>query len=134
MTDEVLRDREQPGIGSAEASYGVTADPRQLLTGLDVGLLRDRVVCVGCGTQLSEGRAVTLYGYRPSDSLRWDVRRCYCVDCAPTTISEPTLGVTELLVRAWLGSMALPRTRTHRQCLTDVEVVAFSAPQEGASP
>jgi hypothetical protein len=115
-------------------SSGVTAAPARLLTGLAVGLPTDRVVCVGCATQLTEGRAVTVYGYRRAESLEWDLRRCYCVDCAPTTIDEATPGVTELLARAWLGSVALPRTRTHRPCLTDVEVVATSGPQEGRTP
>lgn len=76
---------------------------------------------------------MTVYGYRGADSEWWDLRRCYCADCAPTAIGEPTLGVTELLVRAWLGSVALPRTRTHRLCLTEVEVVCFSLPTEGSA-
>ena len=70
-----------------------------------------------------------MYAYRQADSLGWELRRCYCVDCATTTIGEPTLGVTEPLVRAWLGSIALPRTRTHRQCLTDVELINHTMPQ-----
>jgi hypothetical protein len=113
---------------------GVTAAPARLLTGLAVGLPTDRIVCVGCATQLTEGRVVTVYGYRRAECLEWDLWRCYCADCAPTTIDEPTLGVTELLARAWLGSVTLPQTRTHRPCLTDVEIVAASGPQRGSTP
>jgi hypothetical protein len=134
MTDEVLRDRERPGDDPARHSIQVTAEPTQLLTGVSVGLPTNRVVCVGCGDQLGEGRAVTVYGYRQAERDAWDLRRCYCVDCAPTAIETPTLGVSELLARAWLGSIALPRTRTHRLCLTEVALVTYSLPVEGCAP
>ncbi len=134
MTDKVVRDQEQPGVERTVASQGVMAGPAQLLTGLEVGLPTNRVACVGCATELTEGRAVTVYGYRQAECLEWDLRRCYCTDCAPTAIGEPTLGVMEVLAQAWLGTVALPRTRTHRLCLTDVETIAHSWPQEGTNP
>jgi hypothetical protein len=134
MIDEVLRDRERPGADPPGDSTRVTAEPTQLLTGVSVGLPTNRVVCVGCGDQLGEGRAVTVYGYRQAERDEWDLRRYYCEDCAPTAIETPTLGVSELLARAWLGSVALPRTRTHRLCLTEVELVAASPPAEGHRP
>ena len=134
MTDEVLRDREQTGANLGTDPVILTADPTQLLTGLEVGLPTNRVVCVGCGDQLGEGRAVTVYGYRQAERDEWDLRRCYCEACAPTAIETPTLGVSELLARAWLGSIALPRTRTHRLCLTEVELVTYSPPAEGCEP
>jgi hypothetical protein len=134
MSDEVLRDRELPGRDRPEIPHGVTATPAQLLTGLEVGLPTNRVVCVGCTAQLGEGRSVTVYAYRCAERPEWDLRRCYCADCAPTTITDPTLGVTELLAQAWLGSTAVPRTRTHRLCLTEVEIIAASPPQEGTKP
>lgn len=134
MIDEVLRDRERPGADPGGDPTQVTAEPTQLLTGLSVGLPTNRVVCVGCGDQLAEGRAVTVYAYRQAERDEWDLRRCYCEDCAPTAIETPTLGVSELLVQAWLGSVALPRTRTHRLCPTEVELVAASPPAEGHRP
>lgn len=134
MTDEVLHGRAQRGVDQTVASQAITAGPAQLLTGLAVGLPTNRVVCVGCATQLTEGRAVTVYGYRKAECFEWDLRRYYCMDCGPTMISKPTLGVTELLAQAWLGSVALPRARTHRLCLTDVEIIAHSRPQEGTKP
>jgi hypothetical protein len=134
MTDEVLRDREQPGANPGTDPVILTADPTQLLTGLEVGLPTNRVVCVGCGDQLGEGRAVTVYGYRQAERDEWDLRRCYCEACAPTAIETPTLGVSELLARAWLGSVALPRTRTHRLCLTEVELMTASPPTQGHEP
>lgn len=131
MTDEMLRDRERPGSDPIDTPRQVTAEPTQLLTGLSVGLPTNCVVCVSCGDKLSEGRAITVYGYRQAERAVWDLRRCYCADCAPTAIDAPTLGVAELLARAWLGSVALPQTRTHRLCLTEVELVATSPPTEG---
>lgn len=134
MTDELLRDRERPGADPAGDAIQVTAEPTQLLTGVSVGLPTNRVVCVDCGEQLGEGRAVTVYGCRQAERDAWDLRRCYCEDCAPATIETLTLGVSELLARAWLGSVALPRTRTHRLCLTEVELVTASPPAEGHRP
>lgn len=134
MSDDVLRDRELPGSESTVGSQGVRTAPTQLLTGLTVGLPTNRVVCIGCRMQLTEGQAVTVYSYRRAECLEWNLRQCYCMDCAPTTINEPTLGVTELLARAWLGTVARPRTRTHRLCLLEIEVVAYSPPEEGARP
>jgi hypothetical protein len=134
MSEEALQGRDQPERTSGATGHEVTADPTQLLTGRPVGVYADHVVCTGCTTQLVEGRAITVYGYRRAESLDWDLRRCYCADCAPATIGEPTLGVTELLARAWLGTVALPRTRTHRLCLTDVEIAAVSPPSEGTKP
>ena len=132
MTDELLRDRERPGDNQAQPLATLQASPRELLRGASGGISRTRIVCLGCGAILQEGRAVTVYGYRGADSETWTLRRCYCTDCAPTAIGEPTLGVSELLVRAWLGSIALPRTRTHELCLTELEVVEFSPPTEGS--
>jgi len=134
MTDELLRGRERPGDNQAQPLATVQASPRELLRGASVGISSNRVVCLGCGTTLEEGRAVTVYGYRGADSETWYLRRCYCADCAPTAIGEPTLGVSELLVRAWLGSIALPRTRTHELCLTELELVDASPPTAGSDP
>lgn len=74
---------------------------------------------------------MTVYGARRAGNPQWDLRRWYCRLCAPTTIQTPTLGVTELLARAWLGTVALPETRTHRLCLTEVGLLAYSPPREG---
>lgn len=134
MTDEVLRDRERPGDDAVTPPQTIQADPTQVLTGWPIGLPTGRVVCIGCGVQLGEGRAVTVYGYRVADRSEWDSRRCHCEDCAPQRIHSPTLGVTELLARAWLGTLAISRDRTHHLCLTEVELVDYSPPNEGADP
>lgn len=131
MTDDAV-DTRSTSIG--DSAITVEAAPQQLLCGLTVGRSAHHVVCVACGVHLGEGRAVTVYGYRCADSAVWDLQRWYCPECAPTEIDKPTLGVSELLVYAWLGSVALPRTRTHRLCLTEVERVAFSPPDAGSHP
>jgi hypothetical protein len=134
MTDEVLRDRERSGGDAVTSPGAIQADPTQVLTGWPVGLPTGLVICVSCGAQLGEGRAVTVYGYRVAERSEWDLRRCYCVDCAPQLIRSPTLGVSELLAEAWLGTLAISRDRTHHLCLTEVDCVAFSPPSEGADP
>jgi len=128
MSDEVLRDRECPGSELTETPPRITVKPAQFLSGHTVGLPSNCVVCVECTEQLVEGRAVTVYGYRRAESNHWNLRRCYC---APAAIGEPTLGVTELLAQAWLGTASQPERRSHRLCLTAVEVVNQSPPQEG---
>jgi len=35
----------------------------------------------------------------------------------------------ELLARAWLGTVSLSKTRTHRLCLTEIECVDYSPPR-----
>lgn len=134
MIDELLRDRERPGSDITEPPITVQTAPRQLLTGQVVGLPTGRVVCIDCGVQLQEGRAVTVYAYRVAENQQWDLQRCYCEDCAPASVAGPTLGVTELLAKAWLGTLSVPRTRTHEVCLTEIEVVAYSPPEEGCEP
>lgn len=131
MTGEVLRDRERPGRSAVGIPRQVAADPFQLLTGLVIELSPNHVVCLECTSPLTEGQSITIYGARQAGNPRWDLRRWYCTACAPTTIQTPTLGVAELLVRAWLGTTALPETRTHRLCLTEVKLLAYSPPREG---
>ena len=75
MTDELLRNRERPGDNQAQPPTTVKAAPRELLRGASVGISRTRVVCLGCGANLGEGRAVMVYGYRGADRETWDVGR-----------------------------------------------------------
>jgi hypothetical protein len=84
--------------------------------------------------EIQEGSYTVVYAYRCAERDHWDLRRCYCTDCAPSTIETPTLGVTELLAQVWLGTLAQPRTRTHELCLTEVECVAVSPPSESVDP
>ena len=116
------------------SSLQLVSSPTQLFTGLSVGVTGTHVLCSGCDTELTEGQSVTVCAYRTAGCPRWDLRRCYCTVCAPSSIHGPTLGVTEVLVRAWLGTVSVPRTRTHRLCLGEVTIVACSPPDEGAWP
>jgi len=131
MTDGVLRDCECPGRSAVSIPQQVTAAPSQLLTGLVIELPPTNVVCLECGASLREGQSITIESARRAGRPQWDLQRWYCRSCAPTTIQAPTLGMTELLARAWLGTIALPEARTHRLCLTDVELLAHSPPREG---
>lgn len=129
MTDDTVSCTDE-----GSSSLQVVSNPVQLFTGLPVGVTGTYVLCSGCDTTLTEGQSVTVYAYRIAGRSRWDLRRCYCTDCAPASVRGPTLGVTEVLVQAWLGTVSIPRTRTHRLCLGEVAVVADSPPDDGAWP
>lgn len=135
MTDESLRDRKRLDRDVAEADTPiVTAIPGQLFTGYQVGFSDLREVCIDCAELLREGDPLVSYASQPAETTPWEVQRCYCAGCAPDDITVPTLGTSELLMKARLGTVALPRQRTHRLCLVEVEYIAFSPPVEGSEP
>lgn len=135
MSDEYLRGRDRPNGEVAETrTLTVAATPDQLFTGRQVGFSDLREVCIDCADLLREGDGLVSYAARPAATARWETQRCYCADCAPDDIVVPTLGTSELLVQARLGTVALPRQRTHRLCLVEAEPLAFSPPTEGSEP
>lgn len=135
MSNEYLRDRKRPGGDVAEADTPiVTATPGQLLTGYQVGFSDLREVCIDCAELLQEGDKLVTYASQPAKTTQWETQRCYCARCAPDDIMVPTLETSELLMSARLGTVALPRQRTHRLCLIEVEYIAFSPPVEGNEP
>lgn len=118
-------DHEQPCVMST---------PMQVLAGSQVGLPDLHAVCTCCDETITEGQACTLYAYRPCDGLEWYPARCYCQACAPDAIPTPTMDMSEVLVQAWLGVVSRPHDRSHRLCLLEVELVAFSPSSEGSDP
>ncbi len=91
------------------------------------------MVCIGCYAALYETDIVFAYAYRCAESVQWNVPRLFCHGYSPATIQSPTLGTTEVLVGGRLGSTALPTSRIHRLCLTELAVRAYSRPTEGCS-
>ncbi|NHN46515.1 hypothetical protein G9464_02745 [Halostella sp. JP-L12] len=63
-----------------------------------------------------------------------DVARCYCGDCGPDGIAAPTLGTSETLAAAALGTVSEVRRQTHRFSLLKVDPVATSPVAEGTPP
>jgi hypothetical protein len=114
--------------------YAVVAPLEQLFTGLRVGIPTLTVQCCGCGTQLGEGDQVSVYAYRTVETPRWHLARCRCLDCAPDEIETPTLGATEVRVRARLTVVSDAGTQQHRLCLTDLTVTTHVLPNAGAEP
>ena len=57
-----------------------------------------------------------------------DVTCCYCRECEYETIAVPTLGTSELLADAVLGTVSDVRQQTHRFCLLEVARVCASPP------
>ncbi len=117
--------RDQPVIQST---------PAQVLAGVQVGLPDLTAVCTCCGESITEGQATSVYAYQPADEQEWYLARCYCQACAPDEIPTPTVGTSEVVVQAWLGVVSRPHDRSHRLCLLEVELVAFSPPAEGHDP
>ena len=134
MNDEWLHARECPGAEPTGRPQTVAAAPDQLLTGLPVGLPTLTVYCVECKEKLTAGQTIVVYGYRAAERERWDLTRCYCEACSPSGIRTPTLGTTELLARAQLGTTSFPQSQTPQLCLTDVVLLAYSPPREGGCP
>jgi hypothetical protein len=132
MTDKWRR--ESPEGESNEVPWTVTATPDQLLTGVTVGLPTLHAFCVECNKKLNASCSVVVYAYRTAESETWDLRRCYCPGCSPSRVRTPTLGVSELLVEAALGTVSSPHIQSHRLCLTAVEPLAYSPPREGTHP
>lgn len=121
---------ERLGPTASEHVPDIRTSPTQLLTGLSAGLPTSRLVCADCGVELTEKQPVAVYVQQLAERTQWDVRRWYCSACGPSAIESPTLGVTELLAQAWLGTKTSPRTGTSKPCLTDVAVIDYSSPEE----
>jgi len=112
----------------------VIATPEAVLAGHPVGPRSNGAVCIGCGEALYETDIVFAYAYRCAEAADWIVSRLYCLECAPSRVRSPTLGVTEVLVGGRLGTITLPTARSHRLCLTELALRAFSPPTEGCPP
>lgn len=92
-----------------------------------------RLICTGCSTELTEGSTVTVHASQCVDHHEWRLNRWYCAECAPTEITAPTLGCTDVLIAASLGALLLTHEQHHQLCLTAVNVVAVIPPDEGDS-
>jgi hypothetical protein len=122
------------GTGPEDSERAIVAPPEQLFTGLRVGLPTLTVQCCACGTALGEGDQVSVYAYRTVETPRWHLARCRCLDCAPEEIPTPTLGATEVRVRARLAVVSDTGTQQHRLCLADPTVTAHTPPSRGTAP
>lgn len=123
------------GLGhTAYESPVLTASPEQLFLGTEIELFILEAVCRSCTLTLHEGAPCTVYVYQPADDVQWYTRGCYCEACAPATIQTPTLGTSEVLVHAILGTVASQSQQTYRLCLIDVILCAYSPPTEGGEP
>ncbi|WP_336343320.1 hypothetical protein [Halalkalicoccus ordinarius] len=104
----------------------VTAPAEQLLTGFQLVETR----CSYCKSTLQESDRVSAYAVRYAGDESWCVPRLYCRTCR-STIGEPTLGATELLVEGRLGwtmDAAIQRTSL---TLLGIERVIQSEPEDG---
>lgn len=125
---------ESTGSVPTECESTLTGTPEQLFTGTELGLPTLEAVCQSCNQTLHEGAPCTVYVYQSADDVQWYLRRCYCDDCAPTTIQTPTLGTSEALIHAVLGTIASQSQQTYRLCLTEIVLRAYSPPTVGSDP
>lgn len=105
----------------------VTAPPEQLLTGFQLAESR----CSYCKTTMQEGDSVNAYAVRYAGDESWSIPRLYCRDCHPTTITDPTLGATELLADGRLGCTMDATTQQTSLTLLGIERVIQSVPEDG---
>ena len=90
------------------------------------------VYCSDCGTRVTEGDAVSVYAYRPVETPRWHLVRCQCLDCTPDEITTPTLGATEVRVRARLAVVSDSGTQQYQLCLVDPTATVYAPPNLGS--
>lgn len=105
----------------------VTTTPVQLFEGFPIGP-QGTTVCQHCGTTLYEGDRATVLASRPADTDCWAIHRPYCAACSPDTISQPTLGCTELLAQCRLGTRADLATQQTRLVVLEPEIQDASEP------
>lgn len=133
MIDEHVHpwDRPEPAHESTEPQ--VVTTPRQILSGLPMGLANLHALCSSCGQALHEGDRIWVYAKRAVEDPEWVLSRCYCGDCAVARIDTPTRGTSEMRAEARLNVVALSSEQRHQLCLGEVEVLAFSPLTEGDS-
>jgi hypothetical protein len=105
----------------------VEATVTQLLEGMALDGSGTTNPCTMCGSELGVTDYVRVYASRMAGTTEWSLQRLYCHECQSGLVS--TLGATEIVAKARLGSTLLPRGRTHTLCLTDVTVVETSEPE-----
>ena len=126
------------GTGSVGESATACGEERvasstieQILTGVVVSEGSGVVRCTSCNAVIGATDIVFAYAARCVEQRAWRVPRLYCVGCAPASVRGPTLGVTEVILGGRLGTRSCPTARTHRSCLAELAVRAYSPPTEG---
>ncbi|WP_122089159.1 PHD finger domain-containing protein [Halalkalicoccus subterraneus] len=104
----------------------ITTPAEQLLTGFPI--LETR--CQYCKSTLGEGDPVSAYVVRYAGDDEWTIPHIYCRDCQ-STITDPTLGATELLAEGHLGVTMDATTQRASLTLLEIERITKSAPEEG---
>ncbi|GAA0460225.1 hypothetical protein MUK72_18005 (plasmid) [Halococcus dombrowskii] len=118
---------------SAEACYTIAVPIERAVTGVTISD-GEHALCGYCGRSIGEGSPVGIYAYSMSDERDVTVARINCNDCATETITHPTLGGTEWLMR---GTLALQSDVAHQSCqlvfVPNEGVVSMSPPTDGSN-
>lgn len=106
----------------------ITAPADQLLTGYWLQEQR----CSYCKTTLQEGDLVSAYAVQYAGDDAWSIPQLYCRGCQ-STITDPTLGVTELLADGRLGCISDVAAQQTSLTLLEIERIIKSAPEDGCA-
>jgi hypothetical protein len=104
----------------------ITAPAEQIFIGYQLQEQR----CSYCKTILQEGDSVSAYAVRYAGDDTWSVPRLYCQGCQPT-ITDPTLGATELLADGRLGWIMDVAAQQTSLTLLEIDRIIKSAPEDG---
>lgn len=104
----------------------ITAPAEQFLEGYQLREGR----CSYCKRTLEEGDRISAYAVQCAGDDKWSVPRIYCRDCQ-STITDPTLGATELLAKGRLGWTMDVTTQGSSLTLLGIEHITTSPAEEG---
>jgi hypothetical protein len=117
---------------SVETHRSITVPIERAVTGATISD-GEHALCGRCGQPIGEGSPVSIYAYSMSDEHDITVARINCSDCAPDTITHPTLGGTEWLVRGTLGLRSDVARQSHQLVFVPSEGAIDMAPPTDGS-
>ena len=107
----------------------IGTDVTQLFVGTQ---LPTSATCTQCRQTFTPGDRCILSATRPEDAPTYTIETLYCPECAPETISGPTLGTTDYLLEAQLARTETASPRQHHLTPLTVDIRASSPLTEGA--
>lgn len=111
----------------------ITAPPEQVFNGHPVGV-GGKAYCAACKRTLRDGDRVGAYAYKAQGGRTWGIPQLRCTDCRRSSLPQPTLGTTELLLHARLAVTSDQQTEQAHLALTEVSQAAHSPPNKGGQP
>lgn len=117
---------------SVEVCYTTAVPIERAVTGVTISD-GEHALCGYCGRSIGEGSPVGIYAYSMSDERDVTVARINCNDCATETITYPTLGGTEWLMRGTLALRSDVARQSHQLVFVSGEGVSDTSPPTDGS-